>query len=63
MLSQALLSSIKSRRSVIGNVDSGSDMNPDVANIIDNTLTIAVTVINSVANIGTLGSGNSNWSS
>ena len=37
VLSQALLSSIKSRRSAIGSVDSGSDMNPDVANIIDDT--------------------------
>ena len=63
LISQALLSSIKSRRSTMGSVDSGSDMNPDVANIIDDTLTRAATVITIVANMGTLGSCNLNWSS
>ena len=61
-LSQDLLSSIKTRRSAIGSVDSGSDMNPEVANIINDTLTRTVTVINTV-DIGTLGSGNLNQSS
>ena len=61
ILSQTLMVSIRSRRSAIGYVDSGFDMNPDVANIIDNTLTKAVMVINNVANVGSLGSGNSNW--
>ena len=42
MLSQALFTSIRSRRSAIGSVDSGSDMNPNVANIIDDTLTKAL---------------------
>ena len=63
MLSQALFTSTRSRRSAIGSVDSGSDMNPDVANIIDNTLTKAVMVIYTVADVGSLGSGNSNRSS
>ena len=59
-LGQDLLSSIRSRRSAIGSVDSGSDMNPDVANIIDDTLTRAETMINTVNDVGTLESGNSN---
>ena len=63
VLSQALLSPIKSGRSTIGSVDSGSDMSPDVANIIDDTLTRAAMVIHTVANIGKLGSHNSNQSS
>ena len=62
MLSQALFTSVRSRRSVIGSVDSGSDMNPDVVSVKDNTLTKAAMVINIVANVGSLGSGNSNWS-
>ena len=62
MLSQALFTSIRSKRSVIGSVDSGSDMNPNVANIIDDTLTKAAMVINTVADVGSLGSGNSNRS-
>ena len=37
-------------------------MNPDVASVKDNTLTKAAMVINIVANVGSLGSGNSNWS-
>ena len=63
MLSQAFLTSIRSRRNPIGNIDSGSDMNPDVANIIYETLTRAAAVINTVTDVGSLGSGNSNWSS
>ena len=58
MQSEALFTSIRSRRSAIGSVDSGSDMNPDVANVIDDTLTKAAKVINTVANVGSLGSGN-----
>ena len=54
VLSQDILSSIRSRRSAISSVDSGSDMNPDVANIINDTLTRAVTVMNTTANIGSL---------
>ena len=50
-LSQAFLASIRSRRSVIGSIDSGSDMNPNVANIMDDTLTRAGTVINTVADV------------
>ena len=38
MLSQALFASIRSRRSVLGTVDSGLDMNPNVVNVIDDTL-------------------------
>ena len=38
-------------------------MNPDVANIIDDNLTTAVTVINTAADIRSLGSGNLKWSS
>ena len=56
ILSQALLASIRSWRSAIGSIDSGSDMNPNIANIIDNTLTKAVMVINTVADVGSLGS-------
>ena len=63
MLSQALLTSIRSRRSSIDSINSGSDMNPDVVNIIDDTLTRAATVINTVADVGSLGSGSLNWSS
>ena len=63
VLSQALLSAIKSRRSAIGSVDSGSDMNPDVAHIINVTLTRAATAIKTVADVGTLGRDNSNSSS
>ena len=59
MLSQALLASIRLQRSVIGSIDSGSDMNPDIANIIDDTLTKAVMGINTVADVGFLGSNNS----
>ena len=62
MLSQTLLSSIRSRRSAIGSVDSDSDMNLGVENIIDDTLTRAVTVINTCAGIRSLGGGNLNWS-
>ena len=62
VLSQVLLASIRSRRSAIGSVDSGSHMNPDVVNIIDDTLTRAAVVINTVADVGSLGIGNSNWS-
>ena len=58
MLSQALLTSIRSRWSAIGRIHCGSDMNPKVANIIDDTLAKAVMVINTVANVGSLGSGN-----
>ena len=63
MLSKALFTSIRSRRSAIGSVDPGSDINPDVVNVIDDTLTKAVTVINTGADVGSLGSGNSNWPS
>ena len=63
MLSQALLVSIRSRRSAIGSIDSGSDMNLDIANVIDDTLTRVVMVINTVSNGGSLGSSNSNQSS
>ena len=62
VLTQALFASIRSRRSAIGSVDSGLDMNSSVANVIDNTLTKAAMVINTVANVGSLGSGNLNWS-
>ena len=61
MLSQALLTFIRSR-SAIGSIDSGSDMNPDDANTIDDTLTTAVMVINIVVGVGLLGCSNFNWS-
>ena len=51
MLSQALFASITSRRSAIGTVNSGSDMNPSVVDIIDDTLTKAAMVINTVADV------------
>ena len=59
MLSQVLFASIRSRRSAIGSVDSGSDMNPNVVNIIDDTLTTAM-VINTVPDVESLGIGNLN---
>ena len=62
MLRQALLASIRSWRGAIGSTDSGSDRNPNVANVIEDTLTKAVVVINTVANVGSLGSDNSNQS-
>ena len=62
MLSQALLTSIRSKRSAIGSIDSGSDMNPNVVNIIDDTLTRARMVINTVDDVGSLGSSNLNQS-
>ena len=62
VLSQALLASIRSRRSAIGSIDSGSDMNPDVVNVIDDTLTREAMAVSTVADVGMLGSGNSNWS-
>ena len=62
-LNQTLFTCIRSRRSAIGSVDSGSNMNPDIANIIDDTLPKAVMVINTVADVGSLGSGNANQSS
>ena len=60
ILSQALLAYIRSCRSVIGGIDSGSDMNPDIANVIDDMLMQAVMVINTVADVGSLGSNFSN---
>ena len=63
ILSQVLLASIRSQRSAIGSVELGSDMTPDVANVIEHTLTKPVTVINTVADMGSLGSDFSNWSS
>ena len=52
MLIQALFTSIRSRRSAIGSADSGSNMSPDVANVIDDTLNKAAMVINTVADVG-----------
>ena len=52
ILSQALLASIRSCRSAIGSIDSGSDMNPNIANVIDETLMQAAMVINTVADLG-----------
>ena len=63
ILSQDLLASIRAWRSAIGSIDSGSDMSPDIANVIDDTLTKAAMVINTVADVGSLGSEISNWSS
>ena len=56
ILSQALLASIRLHKSAIDSIGLGSDMNPDVANVIDDTLTKAVMVINTVAKMGSLGS-------
>ena len=56
ILSQALLASIRSHRTAIGSTDLGSDINPDVANVIDDMLMKAVMVINTVADVGSLGS-------
>ena len=55
ILSQALLTSIQSCRSSIGSIDSGSDMNPNIANVIDDTLTQAAMVINTVADAKSVG--------
>ena len=62
MLSQALLASIRLWRSATGSIDSGSDMNPSVVNVIDNMLMKEAMVINTVANVGSLGSDNPNQS-
>ena len=59
-IESGLLASIRSWRSAIGSVGSGSDMNADVANVIDGMLTKAVMVINTVADMGSLGSDISN---
>ena len=50
MLSQALLASIRSRRSAIGGTESGSDINPDGTNVLNETLTKAVMVNNPTLN-------------
>ena len=55
ILSQALLASIRLWRRAIGSIDSGSDMNPDVPNVIGDALTKAAMVINTVADMGSLG--------
>ena len=55
MLNQTLLASIRSRRSAIGSIDSGSDMNPNVANVIDDSFMRAWMVINTVADVESLG--------
>ena len=60
--SQALFASIRSHRSAIGSIDLGLDMNPDVANVIDDILMKAAMVINTVADVGSLGSDFLNWS-
>ena len=54
-MSQALLASIRSHRSAIGSIDSGSDMNLNITNVIDETLMQAAMVINTVADVGSLG--------
>ena len=54
-MSQALLASIRSQRSAIDSIDVGSDMNPDVANVIDDMLMKVVMVINNVVDMGSLG--------
>ena len=56
ILSQALLASIRSLGSAIGSIDSGSGINPNVANVIYDTLLKAAMVINTDANVGSLGS-------
>ena len=63
ILSQVLLASIPSCRSVIGSIDSGSDMNLNVTNVIDDMLTQAAMVINTIADARALGSDFSNQSS
>ena len=62
ILHQALLASIRSWRSAISSIDLGLDMNPDVANVIDDMLLKAAMVINTVADMGSLGSDISNKS-
>ena len=57
------MASIRSCRGAIGSIDPGSDMSPDIANAIDDTLTEAVTVINTVADMGSLWSDILNQSS
>ena len=59
-LNQALLPSIISWRSAIGSIDSGSDRNPNIANVIDDTLMKAAMVIDTVADVGSVGSDISN---
>ena len=63
ILSQAFLASIRSYRSAMCSIDLGLDMNPDIANVTDDTLTQAAMVINTVADVESLGSNVSNWSS
>ena len=60
ILSQALFPSIRSCRSAIGCIVSGSDMNHNIANVIDDMLTQEATVINTVADVRSLGSDFSN---
>ena len=60
VLSEVLLASIRLHKIAIGSINSGSDMNPNMGNVIDHTLTKAVIVINTVADVGSLGSDISN---
>ena len=60
ILSQALLASILSCRSAIGSIDSGSDMNYNIANVKDDTFIQAVTVMNTVADVRSVGNDFSN---
>ena len=62
-MSQGLLTSIRLWRSAIDRIVSGSDMIPDIANVIDDMLTKAVMVINTVTDVGSLGRDISNQSS
>ena len=63
ILSQALLTSIRLHKCAIVSIDLGSNMNPDVANVIDDTLMKSAMVINTVADVGSLGSDFLNRSS
>ena len=56
ILSQDLLASNQSCRSAIGSIDSDSDMNPDVAHVVYDMLTQAAMVINTVADVRSVGS-------
>ena len=50
------MASIRSHRSVIGSIDLGSDMNPNMENVLDDMLMQAAMVINVVADMRSLGS-------
>ena len=54
IFSQALLLSIRLCRSAICSIDSGSDMSPNIANVIDTMLMKAAMVINTVADVRSL---------